>query len=336
MSNGPGRFSQLRWLQTIAAVLGLIGGGALIGLGLTGYAENAQAWMIAAGGFVIFLVVIVMTVAPLLIKIEATQSRLLGEIRDLNDAVSNESRKLEAIVENTRISDAAKSLARRDEELEALRAAIRNDIRTERWAAALSLIDEIEQRFGFAEEAEQLREEVDDARSDRIQNKLTEAIEIVEGYFARYEWDRAKAEIERLTRALPNDQRAASMFDRMKELREKHKRELLVDWEEAVRRADTDHAIEVLKELDMYLTPQEAQNLADAARSVFKEKLIQLGIQFRFAVKERRWNDALDIGIEIMRDYPNSKMASEVREAMDRLRELAEARAEREAETGAA
>ena len=116
----------------------------------------------------------------------------------------------------------------------------------------------------------------------------------------------------------------------MKVLKEQHKKELKREWDEAVRRNDTDLAIDILKELDQYLSPAEAQELQDSARNVFKEKLLQLGVQFRFAVNEKRWTDALTIGLELIRDFPNARMANEVRDALDTLRERARAVAEGE------
>ena len=118
---------------------------------------------------------------------------------------------------------------------------------------------------------------------------------------------------------------------RMKELQEQHKLELKRAWEEAVRRSDTDRAIDVIRELDQYLSPAEAAALQSSARHVFKEKLVQLGVQFRFAVTEKRWQDALATGLELIREFPNARMANEVREALDTLRE----RARLAAETGA-
>ena len=235
---------------------------------------------------------------------------------------------LEAIAENTRLSDSAKSLARRDQELDALRSAIRDDIRKENWEAGLTLIDEMERRFGYKEEADRVREELDDARNDRIQKKLSEAVEMIESHFQSHEWDRAQGEIDRLANALPDDSRVLSLQDRIKALRQQHKQELKAAWDDAVRRNDTDHAIDVLKELDVYLSPAEAQTLQTSARNVFKEKLLQVGIQFRFAVTERRWQDALTTGLELIRDFPNARMANEVREAMDTLRERAREAAE--------
>ncbi len=279
--------------------------------------------MVAAGGVVLFAAIWLMTVTPLLLKLESTLARQLNEFRDLNDTVSKQLAALADIAENTRISDAAKSLARRDQELDALRTAIRDDIRKENWEAALNLIDEMERRFGYKEEADRVREELDDARNDRIQTRLAEAVMIVEAHFQTREWPRAQSEIDRLVNALPDDPRVVSLQERMRALKEEHKQELKASWEDAVRRHDTDHAIDILKGLDLYLSPAEAAALHASARNVFKEKLLQLGIQFRFAVTERRWQDALTTGLELIREFPNARMANEVREALDALRERA-------------
>jgi len=306
----------------------MIGALVLCVLGLSGYGNSGSVWMFAAGGFVFFWAVIVLTFVPLLLKMESTVHRQHGEIHDLTRAIAEQNAKLDAIVENTRFSDAAKSLARRDEELHALRETIRNDIRAERWEAALTLIEEMERRFGYKAEAEGIREEVDTARGERIQARLTEAIEMINSHFETHDWLRAQAEIDRLLHALPDDSRVQSLQDRMRVLQEQHKHELKLAWDDAVRRADTDQAIDVLKELDQYLSPAEAQSLQETARSVFKEKLLRLGVQFRFAVTERRWQDALTIGLDIVRDYPNARMAAEVREAPDMLRQRAHQSAE--------
>ena len=82
--------------------------------------------------------------------------------------------------------------------INALRAAIREEIRSERWEAALTLVDGIEQRFGYKQEADALREELDEARNAAIQSKLSEAIQLIETHFEAHEWDRAQSEIDRV------------------------------------------------------------------------------------------------------------------------------------------
>lgn len=331
MPVSTGRFSQLRWLQNLICVTAIVGSVILIGLGLLGWASSgdaASAWLIVAGGFVLFVTVMLMTFTPILLKLESTAARQLNELRDLKEAVAQQRAALSSIAENTGISDAAKALTHREEELDALRAAIRGDLRGGKWEAALYLVDEIERRFGYKEEADCLREEVDDARNSAIQTKLHEAIEMIESHFQSHDWDRAQGEIDRLGRALPDNARVLALQDRVQTLKEEHKQELRLAWDEAVRRDDTDLAIDILKELDQYLSSVEARELHASARHVFKDKLLQIGIQFRFAVKEKRWHDALTVGLELVRDFPNARMANEVREALDTLRERARIAAE--------
>jgi len=318
-----GRFSQLRLIQTVACAGAILFGVLLVFLALMGYGDSGAVWMAAGGVFLVFVSVIALVSLPVLLKAESSLSRQLSVARDLSEAIANQTAALSEIAENTRISDIAKSLARREEELEALRKAIHEDIRLEKWEAGLYLIDEMERRFGYKAEADRCREELDDARADRIQARLEEAIGIIERYFGSYEWSRAQGEIDRLKNALPNNPRVLSLEDRMRTLKEQHKDELKAAWDEAVRKSDTDHAIDILKELDQYLSPSEAQVLQDSARHVFKEKLVQMGVQFQFAARDHRWQDALDIGLELIREFPNSRMATEVREILDTLRERA-------------
>ncbi len=323
MASPPGRFSQLRWLHNTACVFALIGSFVLIALGLAGMGSSANTWMIVVGCLAMFLAVALMTIMPILLKMESTLNRQLGELRDVHDRIGTWSKTLDTVAENTRISDAAKSLAHREQEMDAFRNAIQEDFRLEKWEAALRLADEIETRFGYKQEADALREDLDEARSANIQAKLNQAISVIEEYFKAHQWDRAQAEIDRLLQALPDDTRVLSLAERKKALRQHHKQSLLESWDEAVRRSDVDNAIDILKELDEYLSPAEAESLQTAARDVFKEKLLQLGVKFRFAVTEKRWEDALSAGLELVEEFPNARMATEVREALDTLRERA-------------
>ncbi|MGA1980808.1 MAG: hypothetical protein ABSG99_09685, partial [Sedimentisphaerales bacterium] len=82
----------------------------------------------------------------------------------------------------------------------------------------------------------------------------------------------------------------------------------------------TDRSLEILRDLDQYLTPNEGLALQEAARDVFRTKLHNLGVQFSLAVSGRQWAKALETGNEIIRDFPNSRMAEEIREKLDILK----------------
>jgi hypothetical protein len=85
-----------------------------------------------------------------------------------------------------------------------------------------------------------------------------------------------------------------------------------------------DKGIEILRELDQYLTKNEAAALEESARGVFRTKLHNMGLQFSLAVTEHNWRDALALGRQIMEEFPNSRMASEVRERIGILTKRAE------------
>lgn len=328
MSND--RFSQLRWLYSVVCGIALVAAGAVLIVGVAGTEVSSRGWLVIAGGAWLFLVLMAMVITPLLLKMEVTLARQLDDLRGLRDQVVDQQSKLQELSETAQLSDAARSFVFRTKELEQIRNAVRGDIAEHRWDSASVLIDEVERRFGNKHEADLMRRELEEGRSSVIETRLGEAVHRIEDHFAHHGWDRAKAEIDRLAQAVPNHPKILALYDRLSAMREQHKLELKREWDEAVRRSDTDHAIDVLRALDQYLSADEAQQLQDAARHVFKEKLLQLGVQFRFAVNERRWHDALTIGLELIRDFPNARMASEVREALDTLRERARSAAEAE------
>jgi hypothetical protein len=103
---------------------------------------------------------------------------------------------------------------------------------------------------------------------------------------------------------------------------------LLTAWDDAVQRRATDRCLEILKELDLYLTPNEGLALQEAAKDVFKTKLHNLGVQFSLAISGKNWARAIEIGRQITHHFPNSKMAGEIREKMDVLRQKVEQQVE--------
>jgi len=116
-----------------------------------------------------------------------------------------------------------------------------------------------------------------------------------------------------LVKAHPNADRAKSMRGVLLDKKQQRKRILLAAWDDAVKGQETDRSLELLKELDSYLTPNEGSALQEAARDVFRTKLHNMGVQFAIAVTEKQWAGALDIGRQIIKDFPNSKMSEEIR-----------------------
>ncbi len=323
MFSRPIRFSRLRLLASVVTVLTIVGGMVLVVLGIARISDPQGVWLIAAGAALAFLFVFAMSLVLLLIKVESNTARQYSELRDMQETLADHSHRLAEITENVRISDVAKHITHREEEGNALRKAIYDEVRREEWDVAFHLIEQMKTQFGYHEEAARIEEEVVTARTDTMRTKMAEASARIEGLLGAHEWAQAEREIERLHNALPDERRVARLAEELKQRRQQRKEELLTAWNEALRRNDLDGGINILKELDAHLTREEARELEDSARNLFKEKLAQLGVQFKFAVGEQRWLDALEIGVQITEEFPNSRMAKEVQEHLTVLRQRA-------------
>src|SRR5690606_31279697 len=89
---------------------------------------------------------------------------------------------------------------------------------------------------------------------------------------------------------------------------------------DAAERDRIDEALSLMKELDRYLSREEGEQFAPLAQRVITRHRERLSGEFRQAVQERRWADASRTGEVIIRDYPNTKMADEVRSMIDLIR----------------
>ncbi len=263
--------------------------------------------------------------ATVVIKLEANSHRIHDLFVESRAQQEQFNRMLQVIRDNSRISDAAKSIAHREIERDALRKAIREDILKEDWEAAYSLIEEMEERFGYRLEAYNYRKEVDDFRAMAVEEKVLSSSRHIRQLITGEDWDDASTELQRLSRLAPEDDRVEELSESLRVRRDEFKESLTRQWREAVNKKDVDRAIQLLKRLDPLLTREEAAEFEDSARQVFKGKLVDLGMQFKQAVTEKRWDAAMGIGEQIRGEFPNSLMAKEVSESMEVLRSKAAA-----------
>jgi negative regulator of replication initiation len=231
-------------------------------------------------------------------------------------ALETQAKAIEHLRDVTTLSDAAKQVAYRTKDLEALRTAIREDLGRGDFEAATMLVNEMERRFGYALEADKIREQINTSSRAAIDQRVADTVEHVELLLTRYEWDDANRECDRLLRLFPTHPEARKLPDKITVARDGHKRELLKMWKEAVTRDDVDRSLELLRELDQYLSSAEAEAYKESARDVFRKKLQQLGVQFALHVHDKNWLEALRIGRQITDEFPNTRMAAEVRERL--------------------
>jgi len=317
--------ARARYLLTGISVFGVVvlaagvvlimqlAGDARFGKDFVGAAHAALPGIFTAGVGVL-LAVLPWVVYPL----TETSSRGEGDERwryeQMMWAMENQRQLLEAIRETSSLSDAAKLIAYRQKDREALRQAIREELERADYEAAKALVDEMERRFGYRQEAAQLREQIQAAWLAATEQQVKETIEHIEALLTRFEWNEAARQAEWLLRLSPEHPAVKRMPDRVQAARDGHKRELLKQWKDAISRDDVDRSVSLLKELDQYLTPSEAEAYKESARDVFRKRLQQMGVQFALHVHDKNWAEAIRIGRQIMDEFPNTRIAAEVRE----------------------
>ncbi len=338
----PASNSRFKWVLTLVRIWSLITL-ALLGMGFV--ATVAYASFALTGEFVtdrlpIWILSLLVTVSAAALVfvfrglVEAVVSSEysvkpladhLKRIESLLEALHESSRRL---VELSQMSDAAKSLLFRQYEIEAMNELLHEHLIGQNYAGAEKLVTDIEKRFGHTEQVEQMRKEIVNARATTVEQKVDAALGRIGKLIESRNWAGASRQTVRLTQLLPNNPKIAALPQLLNDARIKHKRDLLGDYGQAVRSGDVDRSIELLHELDKYLTPQEAAAMEESARGVFKAKLHNFGVQFAVRVTDQDWTGAIAIGRQIIGEYPNSRMAQEVRQKMGTLRALAAAKRE--------
>lgn len=329
-----GRFSWLAKLARIAMILLLI----VLGLALAiGVAHLVQAALQRADPMTIFtrvlvilaelsagvVVILAYGLILALLGVESSTRLAHDSISRLESLMEASQASLKRISDLAPLSDQAKALIYREREVDAVREIIHECLARQDYRQAEQLIERMANQFGFLAEAERFRAEVAANRENTSDQKVNAAIERVNETIAEKKWARAMRESERLLQVFPGNERVKALPKRVEDARDQHKRGLLKQYDDAVKRNDVDYSIQLLKELDMYLPPQEAAALEESARGVFRAKLHNLGVQFAIAVTDKQWRAAVKTGEEIVQEFPNSRMAAEVRQKLDALRQRA-------------
>ena len=228
---------------------------------------------------------------------------------------------LNQISEQQLISDRTKQVAYRTRDRETLRRAIHEEIANKDWEAALVLANDMENVFGYKQEAARFRREIEQKHQEVLRREIGEGVAGVERLIRSERWQEALAEAHKVAQQYPTDEQAHNLPQWVEERRASHKRQLIESWQDAINRRDIDGSIEILRKLDPYLTPAEAEAMQEPARNLFKEKLNNLRTQFTLSVQDHNWGEAIRLGEQITRDFPNTRAAQEVRDMMPALRE---------------
>lgn len=239
------------------------------------------------------------------------------------EMLSRQNNLLIQVSQASRLSDTAKEIVFRDSEQMELGEAALTKLHQHDFEIADSMIEAMAEHPKYRALAERLKRMSEKYRSATEEGRVNQIIAHIEDLFDKKMWLQAATQTENLIKMFPYSEKAKTMPAKLQERKDLQKRELLAEWDLAVREKNTDRSIEILKELDLYLTPSEALALQESAATVFKTKLHNLGVEFSVAVTEQNWKKALETGRHIVQNFPNSRMAVEIRSKLDILLERA-------------
>jgi hypothetical protein len=272
--------------------------------------------MVAAGVGIFAIILLLYQIAEILTNQQQTLDRI-------SDGLAVSRNLFEQISQGMKLSEAAKTIAYRDMDMLHLRSSVMEKLHQQDYKATYAMIETIAQRSEYKTLAEELKIAADNYRDSTEQGKINQIIGYIDRLLEQFQWATASVQIERLLKNYPESEKAQALHQKLADKKEQRKRQLLAAWDEAVKRADTERSLMILKELDTYLTPSEALALQEAATEVFKNKLHNLGVRFSLAVSDKLWSEALQTGQEIIKSFPNSRMADEIRQKLATLRNLA-------------
>ena len=273
-----------------------------------GISNNEMALTVGGGVGLVF----VAAAAPLAILLAGAGGRFRDEatIRRL----------LQALHENSMLSDNAKRVLFRDRELQLLRNAIEDDIARGNHNAAITLCDEMSALFGQRQEAETFRSRIAQARTQQYELEVQAALDQFDASLEECNWAAVHQQASRIRRLYPDSHLVSGLDQRIEESRNQHKTDLEARFLEAADLDDPEAAMRLLKQLDRYLSHDEAHRLAGVAQEVIHRHRDSLGKRFREAVSGHQWSEATQLGEAIVAEFPNTQMANEVRPMIEVLR----------------
>lgn len=247
---------------------------------------------------------------------EAGLSRVEHEVRELARVVT-------VLTEQQALSDDARRVLNRDRERELLRRAIEEDINAGEYEAALVLTRELAERFGYRSDAEEFRKRIDAGRAEHLDRAVATAIAQLDGLIIQRRWEAAHAQTARIIRLYPDSPKTRGLEHRVDDARRQYRSDLESRFLRAAQAEQIEEAMRLLKELDSYLSPEEAEPYVEVARGVVGKARENLAAEFKLAKRDRHWRRAVEIGQRIIDEFPNSRMADEVRSIIDEMRSRA-------------
>ncbi len=304
------------WVVAAYVGAGVIGAGLIV----QGVATGSDT-LLGAGALGLIVVAATAPIAAL----RSGSSSSVEDDTPLRAELGELGRQIERLGEMGALSDDARRVLNRRRERELLCGAIEEDIAVEDWDAAMVLVKELAERFGYRADAEEFRERIETARFQTVDLRVADAVGRLDRLITQLRWDEALAEAGRVTRLFPDSPRVEGLRHRVEHARARYKADLERRFLHAAQNEQIDDAMELLKELDGFLTEAEAAPYQELARGVIGKARENLGVRFKLAVQDKDWPRALDAGERVLAEFPNTRMAAEIRDMIDGLRTRAAA-----------
>lgn len=247
---------------------------------------------------------------------KADTDRIVEQLRQVQQS-------MDRAAQHAALSDDARRVLNRSRERELLTRAIEEDIRSQDWAAAQILVTELAQRFGYERDAEQFRMRIEMARAENLDNEVGEAIQQLDHLIVQRRWDDALIAADRISAGFPVSPRVRGLRERVATAKRQFKEELERRFLLAAQAERVEDAMEILKDLDHYLTEHEAEPFREVARGVIGKARENLGAAFKLACQDHQWEMAVALGEQIGSQFPNTRMAQEVKQMLPGLRQRA-------------
>jgi hypothetical protein len=308
--------SSLTWVFILAMLFAI----AVLALGAVVGVKQGQWAMLAAGCVSVVAVIVSWALALQLAAVHGQSQAAWEQLNTtFTERMEQFSVMLNVISEQQLLSDRGKAVAYRAKDREALHRAIREETAGQHYDAALLLVSDMENAFGYKQEAEQLRAEINQARDTVIRRIVTDAKVRIDHACNSEKWDDALAEAARVAALYPGHELTANLPAEVQARKDAFKRHLLDSFHDAIGRKDEEAAMQSLNQLDLYLTADEVREIRETAKGVLKARIEGYREHYAVCVREGKWREAIRIAEDIIAEFPTSKLAGEVSGMMETL-----------------
>ncbi len=201
------------------------------------------------------------------------------------------------------------------------------------FAEAENVLEEFAEELPGLPRCEELREQIAEARRQAESEQFSHSVQRAEDLMAVSRFEDALKAAEQLAEQHPDSRGATALVQRVRRERDAYRTERIGRLYKEVERAVTARrwgkAIELAEQfVDAYPQTAEAElvnvQMPTLQQNARIEEVRAYRDRIRDYIERRRFSEAVDLAKEVIRDYPETAAANELRRQLPRLKELAE------------